>query len=598
MKKIALISTPWPLFNRPSIQLAALKAFLKERLPDTKIDNLHIYLDIAYSLGYDLYNKLSQSSWLSEPLYGALLYPERIKTTEKLWDRYARSFFKKDKPQFSHICDTIKQRSQFILNNIEWDSYFLIGFSICFSQVTSSLYFIKEIKKRVPDIKIVIGGSSCSGNMGKSLLDTFQEIDYAIQGEGELPLYYLISCLSKSEEVGDYPGIISRSHHDTGISQIKDLNELPTPDYSDYFKQARIIAQKMLFQIKLPVEISRGCWWGRCRFCNLNIQWKGYRSKSSKKIIDELKNLSARYEILSISFMDNLLPPHIKELFEQINTIQKDFRFFAEIRAKTSPDTIQMMAKAGMKEVQVGIESLSSSLLEKMGKGATAMDNIEIMKNCEAEGMPGLRGNLILYFPGSNEEDVKETLRNMDFVLPFYPLKGIPFWLGYGSYVWKNPSIFSIKRTGNHRNYSYIFPASILNRLILIIQGYSREIRKQQKIWRPVREKLISWKNFYMQLHQPPQTEPILSYQDGGDFLIIRQRIAKDKNVVHKLRGLSRKIFLFCEQQRSIQEILACFKGLDELKLLPFLKMMVEKRLMFSENSRYLSLAVPVRMWK
>ena len=45
------------------------------------------------------------------------------------------------------------------------------------------------------------------------------------------------------------------------------------------------------------------------------------------------------------------------------------------------------MRSAGMTEVQVGIESLSSKLLKKMSKGTTAIQNLEIMKNCEALGL-------------------------------------------------------------------------------------------------------------------------------------------------------------------------------------------------------------------
>jgi hypothetical protein len=37
------------------------------------------------------------------------------------------------------------------------------------------------------------------------------------------------------------------------------------------------------------------------------------------------------------------------------------------------------------------------------------------------------------------------------------------------------------------------------------------------------------------------------------------------------------------------------FPKLGEDKIVPFLKTMVEKKLMFEENGKYLSLAVPVR---
>ncbi len=580
--KIALISCPWQLFNRPSIQLASLKAFLNERLPKLKVDLYHFYLNIANCLGYELYRKISETVWLSEPIYGALLYPEKKDEVKRFWERNSRKILK-EKISFEKICGLIKEESERLIDSIDWRKYILVGFSICFSQLTSSLYFIRQIKKRA-DVKIVVGGSSCSGDLGESLLDVYDEIDYVIQGEGELPLYHLVLSLIDGKKI-EFPGILSRESSSKGISQIQDLDELPIPDYSDYFEQIKHVRP---FYPKLLMEMSRGCWWRRCAFCNLNLQWKGYRRKSAERIKKELKELVERYQILSVSFTDNLIPK-AKEIFSEIKGLKKDLQLFAEIRADTPLDLLILMERAGVKEVQVGIEALSTSLLRKMRKGVTAIENIEIMKNCEAKGTPNLTGNLILQFPGSDEKDVEETLKNMEFVFYFRPLKGIPFWLGYKSYVWRNPRLFGIKNITLHPNYRHVFPENILRRLKLMIQGYHGDMKKQKRIWKPVKEKIKKWESFYKKLHK--DGEPILSYQDGGDFLIIRQK-KEDMNMIHKLRGVSRMIYLFCQKHRSISEIIERFK-IDEVKLLPFLRMMEEKRLMFSEKEKFLSLAVP-----
>ena len=67
--------------------------------------------------------------------------------------------------------------------------------------------------------------------------------------------------------------------------------------------------------------------------------------------------------------------------------------------------------------------------------------------------------------------------------------------------------------------------------------------------------------------------------------------------MTHRLKDTSRKIYLFCEQNRSISRILARFPSFSEEKVRPFLNMMVDKRLMFREGERFLSLAVPSRGW-
>ncbi len=64
--RLALVSTPWPLYNRPSIQIGALKAYLTERFPDLAVQTYHLYLGIAAELGYrSMVNCLNACGWPS-----------------------------------------------------------------------------------------------------------------------------------------------------------------------------------------------------------------------------------------------------------------------------------------------------------------------------------------------------------------------------------------------------------------------------------------------------------------------------------------------------------------------------------------------------
>ena len=138
-----------------------------------------------------------------------------------------------------------------------------------------------------------------------------------------------------------------------------------------------------------------------CAFCNLNLQWQGYRAKSHEKTVAELDALTEKYQTLSVSFMDNLMPHRdLEGLFEKVAGLGKDLRLFAEIRATTPLNELSAMARAGMHEVQVGVEALSSRLLSKFCKGTSAIQNLQIMKNCESPSLPTLESNLILEFPG------------------------------------------------------------------------------------------------------------------------------------------------------------------------------------------------------
>lgn len=611
MKRIALVSTPWPLFSRPSIQLGALKAYLDKQFPDLEIDAHHFYLKVAETINYKLYQVVSERTWLAETVYAALLVPEQFERIERVFCRETSGNPLFRKVALKTLAAQVRKVSDAFIDGTDWGGFGLVGFSVCLCQLTSALYFIKRIKRRFPHLCIVIGGSMFAGESTRNLFQLVPEADFVVNGEGEVPLSSLVRHLRASgghEEIPPITGVISKkaasNEIPTALSQMETLSNLPPPDYDDYFNLLKTFSPQKTFFPTLPAEISRGCWWRKpkrtskysgCAFCNLNLQWSGYRSKGPLQVVSEIDKLTTKYKTLSVAFMDNLLPiKRSEDIFVGLSRLDKDLRLFAEIRATTPRHVLEAMQIAGIQEVQIGIEALSTRLLKKLNKGTTAIQNLEIMKHCEELGIVNV-SNLILHFPGSDLMDVKETLRNLEFALPFRPLRFVHFWLGLGSPVWKDPHAFNIKTVSNHSSYAEILPSHISNSMSFMIQAYRGDLGLQKKIWQPVKKKIRAWKKSYAELHRTPLSTPILSFRDGRDFLIISQKRVGAEPSTHRLVGTSRAIYLFCRRHRSLKRILANFPEIAQDRIVPFLSMMVDKRLMFEENGRYLSLAVPLR---
>ena len=78
----------------------------------------------------------------------------------------------------------------------------------------------------------------------------------------------------------------------------------------------------------------------------------------------------------------------------------------------------------------------------------------------------------------------------------------------------------------------------------------------------------------YDDLHRRAVAEPILSYGDGGDFMIIRERRLRGDTASHRLEGSSRQIYLFCNHHRSLRRITANFPSIPADKIVSFLQMM------------------------
>jgi len=147
IESIILISAPWPLFSRPSIQLGALKSYLRQEIPDLKVKTHHFYLKLAAAIGYRLYHEISEKTWLAESVYAALLYPERFDLIQTLFYREAKGNPLSLKVDFKALTHQAAEAADEFISSINWDRFGLAGFSICLCQLTSSLYFIRSIKK-------------------------------------------------------------------------------------------------------------------------------------------------------------------------------------------------------------------------------------------------------------------------------------------------------------------------------------------------------------------------------------------------------------------------------------------------------------------
>jgi ribosomal peptide maturation radical SAM protein 1 len=601
---------PWALFNRPSIQLGTLKAYLESRSNDFGVDTSHPYLEVASLLGPALYHWISQNHWLSEALYAPQLFPEQAAAAEILALQYVKKADQKIKRSFHYklLVERLEDHLTKWSGSYDWTQYKVIGFSVCFHQLFASLAAARAIKKNHPQATIVFGGSSCGANTGQSLLNAFSFIDYIIEGEGERGLLDLCTSVSGRSTITLSENIIPRhsgrrnTQHRSGNiadAQLPSLDALPVPDYNDYFTAQKKWFSPAPFIPLLPIEFSRGCWWNKCSFCNLNLQWCGYRYKKAAQMIHEVKTLAARHKCLDFTFVDNMLPPEESlPFFKMSSKDNSDFNFFAEIRSakKNKPiaDIFSIYRQGGLSSIQVGIEALSSSLLQKMQKGISVIENLATMREAQQNSLK-LEGNLILYFPGSSQAEVAETIVALDYVFPFPPLTIAAFFLGHDSPIHKAPHQYGIKAIISHANNVKLFPKSILSQVDLLIKDYRGDRLYQMKIWKPVLQKIKKWQQYHNDRKQDTLQKPLLYYRDGGDFLLIRQELPDGKVLHHRLKGTSRQIYLFCSQIRTEKELYETFPAVRPKKILPFLADIEKKRLLFSEKNKYLALAIHFR---
>src|SRR5262249_43548997 len=139
----------------------------------------------------------------------------------------------------------------------------------------------------------------------------------------------------------------------------------------------------------LLIETAKGCWWGErshCVFCSLNDQTIAFRAKSPERVLSEMRDQSRRYRSLSFRAVDSIFDDaFFSGLLPRLEGY--DFDLYFESKANLTEPQLEAMARAGVREFLVGIDSLSSGVLKLMRKGGTALQNVQLLKWARRHGI-------------------------------------------------------------------------------------------------------------------------------------------------------------------------------------------------------------------
>jgi len=600
---VLLISMPFAGVEIPSIQLALLKAYLKERGVD--VETRHLYLKAADFYGIKNYNSLiypPNDSYTPQMVFSKYVFPDHWERNIERFREYYNKINKEQILTFDEYVQRTDDFYNFIISTINWQSYDIIGFTLNYGQFLPSLAVAKKIKELYPDKKIVFGGSRTTGELGRNALRIFPYVDLVVSGEGEEALYKLAL---QPVDYSQVPNLIYRRDGKvvfSGTTSQADLNLLPIPLYDDFYRELEFVSTTIReffsYQGRLPVEISRGCWWNKCTFCNLNIQYKGYREKSVDKIVEEIDFLSDRYEILSFHIVsNNLLLKNMRILCRRLIELGKDFSFFAEARAdRLKSSDYALLKKAGFNVIQTGIESFSSSYLKKMNKGVDVIDNIAALKFCMENGITN-EYNLIVDYPNEEIIDFEETKKNAEIIMDYIDppnlcnlrvLYGSPIYLNRGQFGIEDLDFFGIDKV--------MFPKEILEEGISFVYSFKP------------RDKGYSWDDLVNQWRMRRETmkmkgikskvlidKLVFYFVDGGKFLKVYDKRGRDSIRIYVLDEEERAIFLACQDVVSYKTLQKHFPDIPDYKLAAILYTLEDNGLIFRDGDRYLSL--PLRAY-
>ena len=609
-KTILLVAMPFAGVTIPSIQLPILEGYCRQR--EIRIESRHLYLKAAEFYGLQNYHALiypPNDSYTAQMGFCRYVFPEHWEKNEQRF----RDYFQQHASQnmglppftFDDYVDRTHQLYQWTLDHVDWRSFDIIGFTLNYGQLLPSLAVAKKIKELTPEKTIVFGGSRTAGILGVNVLKAFDYVDCIVSGDGEDALFLLALDHEKQSSI---PRLIYRKNGTVLWNKsdaVVDLNTLPIPSYDQFYQELAAtstdIQQYYQYYGRLPVEISRGCWWNQCTFCNLNIQHGCYREKNSSRILQEIRWLSERYRMMDFQLIGNTLPKtEYRTLFEKIKNLGRDYSFFVEARAGqlTSQD-YTMMKEAGFTMIQTGIESFSRNYLRKMNKGVRVIDNIAALKFCKENGIKN-NYNLLVRYPNEEQEDYKETetiARQLKAYLDAPQLCELRVM--HGSHIQQNPRRFNI----DHLEYSPIdvimYPPEYLEKGFTFVYGFTQQNQTRNHPWEALVEE---WKEEQHtrqveQDNQPATLDHLIFYfVDGGTFIKIYDKRDTQNIKIFVLNELERQVFLSCIDIISTQDLKRRFLDVPEFKLTAILQSFEQNGIVFVEDDHYLCLPLRCRV--
>ncbi|WP_196200184.1 RiPP maturation radical SAM C-methyltransferase [Plantactinospora alkalitolerans] len=633
-KDLILTALPWQRYDTTAIQLGALQSWLREG--GYEVDTRHYYKDLINYMAPSTYMRVFEA-YMGESAFAALMWPERYDSIKNAVvscvdfdlsvapaagvvkhpqlnanlslaerEQLARSHETQSEPtvpalDFDALVATLSTFLDDVYAAVPWQDYKVIGFTTSHQQLIPTVLLARRIKQILPDTPIIMGGALMTQDLPKTVLGLFECFDVVVEGEGEATCSDLMAVLTGRDPertLKDVSGIVWR-RPDGEIARnlsrhaMDDLDKLPPPDYDDYFRHALRPGAGDVIP-KLTLEASRACVWGKCTYCNLNLQWRNlYRRKSHSRVIEEMATLRSKYKSPYFTFCDTNVEDKIP-LFEQLAKDPYDYRILAEVSPNVNRAGVRALRRAGVRTIQAGIESFSDRVLRLYQRNHRLMRSLELLK-WTAEYDVEIYYNVIINFPAEVPEDVEASVKVVDYARYFMYPSVHDYSFTIDSPAWNDRESYNIAGFYVPDEVGACFPEPYATELAQLLALTIKPIPAKETgaDWAPFLAAVGGWKKQY----HANLGRPGLVYADGGDFLNVTIRSGGNGNdIVMQLPDEYRAVYLACNHSsRTLPEITAAVPKIPEREVVEMLEELHDLKILFADRGRYFGLAIRER---
>jgi len=302
------------------------------------------------------------------------------------------------------------------VRRIAADAPDMVGLTAMTNNYHSARSLIAEIRSQLV-CPIVLGGPHATLFPEQVLAES--GVDYVVFGEGEETLCELIGTLSDggtTRDLASIAGLCFRDGPDVKVNRarplIRDLDSLPFP--------ARHLYDLSRYSLRAPngdamvtVLSSRGCPYN-CSYCFKGIAGRTYRQRSPEQLLDELSQLVTEYGYHNVYFVDDLFTFDAEWVTAVANGMldrDLDLRWQCLSRVdRVTLQELQLMQRAGCRELHYGIESGNPEVLAQIGKHITMEQVRDAVRWTRQAGILA-KGYFMLGLPGDTEETMRQTIQ-------------------------------------------------------------------------------------------------------------------------------------------------------------------------------------------
>ncbi len=617
MLKIKFVHMPFAIMNSPSLALTQLKTLAENQYGDQVATELHyLNLEFARYMGTALYQYVALAveglvSGIGEWFFRQSAFPDLPDNTQEYFDRYypvpnqstqvlKYALLKKRK--------TVDAFLDELIDRYELDQADVVAFTSRLSQNMAVFAISRKLKQRNPNLITIMGGPNCDSPMGQEIARSIPQMDFVVSGPGLKAFSDFIGCTLKGDIAGRQRinGVFCKANLDRVVQaplnepipedalrpfgDLMDINTPLEPRFEPFLQTFGQYFPNKEINPVLTFETSRGCWWGgktQCTVCGLPDARVHYNVKCPENALEQFKKLFEYPKPLYLTCVDNTMPKTmVREVFSQMEA-PEDVVIYYSAKPSFSESDIQILAKAGVRVIQVEIEALDSGILKMMNTGSSLFQNLICLKSSLMYGVYPV-WNFLVGIPGEDEAMYRGYVETIPYLMHLPPPTGVQtVMFERHSHYFRNAEKYDLDlRPDDMYKLVYPFDDATLRNLACRFTNHNigaPYLKAMTKWINKVREQCDPWAARW----EDPQTAPKLHLQQSDTGLSIYDS-RMGEAVEHTIDAIDWEVLQFFNKparRSDLEEQMP--DAADRLERLHSLHLLLE------EKGRYINLVLP-----